>query len=144
MRYPATAAGAAVPAAALALIMAFASAPVTALAQQQQMLPDEIFRNQHPITAADVDAAVDIIKISSRNPSEEDMRAIATKYGYDDLRLAYISTKFMAGMLLLIPAGLTADQVAEQFGTPLALPDDAELEVVRAALPRLMESTGLK
>ncbi|MDR1036526.1 MAG: hypothetical protein LBT40_08135 [Deltaproteobacteria bacterium] len=107
-------------------------------------LPEEVFRNQTPISASDANVVIDMLNLTrTGNTNEAAVREIAQRHGYDDMRLTYVTTKFMAGMLLLSPMAPPSAEVARQLGTPLALPTPAELEAVRSVLPQLLTAAGM-
>jgi hypothetical protein len=148
---------------ALALAAAAALAPATRLAAQAPSplprgpegrtgepglpppLPAEVFAGQKPVTEADLDLAVDLIR-SGRDgkASASDMEAMAKRHRVDDpFRAAYVASRFGAGILML-RRGATAADIETLYGTPLAVPSEAELRTVRELLPKVESRLGLK
>ncbi|MDR1081378.1 MAG: hypothetical protein LBQ79_10565 [Deltaproteobacteria bacterium] len=118
--------------------------PATPAQTSGPTVPEEVFRDQPPVTSGDVPAVIEFLELArTGSPTEDGVRAIAERHGFDDSRLAYVTTKFMAGMILLAPQPPPSEDVARLMGTPLALPNPEELEVVRTALPDLMKASGL-
>ncbi|MDR1037935.1 MAG: hypothetical protein LBT40_15635 [Deltaproteobacteria bacterium] len=94
-------------------------------------LNDAVFENQPPPAASDLPAAREFLTLSGDEPTTEQAREAARKHGSGDRRLAFVTAKLMAGVVLLADVDVTCAQLAEQMGSELAQPTDAELEVMR-------------
>ncbi|MDR1081379.1 MAG: hypothetical protein LBQ79_10570 [Deltaproteobacteria bacterium] len=120
----------------LALALAAALTPASAgslLAQTE--IPQELFQNQAPLTAADAPAAVEFMQRQEQGAMDLDaIVELAGKHRMTPERLFFVSAKFMCGILLLPPSPMSREDVSAQMGSPLALPDETELEVIRTAL----------
>ncbi|MDR1313856.1 MAG: hypothetical protein LBQ12_09205 [Deltaproteobacteria bacterium] len=124
----------------LALALAAAIAPAATLSAQEG-LNAQIFENQPPLTAADAPAAMEFMAATSGGPIQPDaVRQMAARHNITVERLFFASAKFMTGTLLLNPDGPPREEVARAIGNPRAIPDDAELEVVREALAQAKPS----
>ncbi|MDR2612855.1 MAG: hypothetical protein LBG06_08530 [Deltaproteobacteria bacterium] len=126
--------------AASALVLA---APLPAQDIGASSLPEELFHGQAPVTEADVPAALELLRANPENSTAETFYGVGQRHGLDPRRTDYVAVKFLTGVLALT-AGMTRDQVAMQFGTPLAYPTDGELEVVRGNLPAIKSALGLE
>ncbi|MDR1036528.1 MAG: hypothetical protein LBT40_08145 [Deltaproteobacteria bacterium] len=115
-----------------AVLAVLAAGPLSA----QDGPPEEIFQNQPPFSVSDVPPAMEFISAQANGSLNRDaLIALAARHNITVERLFFASGKMMCGMLLLAPdSARSRDQVAQQIGTPLALPDDAELAVIRSAL----------
>ncbi|MDR1313857.1 MAG: hypothetical protein LBQ12_09210, partial [Deltaproteobacteria bacterium] len=121
-----------------ALALAIALLPAPPLSAQEVKIPDEVFVGQPPLTEADVPGALELFRAITTDPNPQTLMDIGKRHGFDEHRVAYVTTKFGTGLLIVTPGGMTKDQAAEQIGNPLAVPTDSELEVIRGALPQMM------
>ncbi|MDR1037936.1 MAG: hypothetical protein LBT40_15640 [Deltaproteobacteria bacterium] len=131
---------AAVPAQALSTVAAPAAASFLALAAAllspaaiaAQDLDPAVFEGQPPVTEKEVPAAVEYLLTSAGGgPTEAELRSIVRRHGISEERLTVVTAKVMAAVIMLAPGGRTRDGTAELMGTPLAVPSDAELAVIR-------------
>jgi hypothetical protein len=107
-------------------------------------VPPEVFRGQPPLTDADVPAVLELQR-AARNGAAVSPRKtaeIAARHGTTPERMAFANAKLMSGLILLEPGGLSREELARRTGTPLALPDETELEVARRAAPGLKLAMG--
>jgi hypothetical protein len=123
--------------AALAIASALAAQPLGA---QDVPFPDEIFRTQPPVTEADVPAALELLAAISADSDRAGLTAIGKRHGLDEARTVYVYTKFSAGFLLLEPAPMSEDAVAEQTGSRRFLPSADELAVMKAHSEQIFEA----
>jgi hypothetical protein len=150
-RLPAAALVALIALAAL-LFLSFPASPASAQqAQQGQQrqgpppLPPEVFKDQLPVTAADMPLAVDLLKAGrSGGATDKAIEELARKHGADPYRAAFVASRFGAGLLMLSNPNITPARIAEIYGTPLAVPAPAELEMIRSNETRLKAAIGWK
>ncbi|MDR1313854.1 MAG: hypothetical protein LBQ12_09195 [Deltaproteobacteria bacterium] len=103
-------------------------------------LDPSIFEGQEPLTQKDVPAALDALReMTKDNPDPQALMMIALSHSITPQRLSFISAKFMTGLALLMPEGPSREDMAREAGTPLAVPDDSELEVIRGVQDELLE-----
>ncbi|MDR1037934.1 MAG: hypothetical protein LBT40_15630 [Deltaproteobacteria bacterium] len=123
----------------LALALALASAPPLSA----QGPPPFIYDDQPPVTQADVPAALEFLRaVGSGDPTPDDMHEIAVRHNLTDQRLAFIGTKFMTGILMLVPNGPSREDIIKNAGSPLAVPNAAELEIVRGVYDQVRNQPG--
>ncbi|MDR2612856.1 MAG: hypothetical protein LBG06_08535 [Deltaproteobacteria bacterium] len=109
-----------------------------AAGERPPAIPPEVFLNQGPVTADEMQLAVEIMKAGRDDPATAagEVEALARKHGTDPLRAAYVTCKYGAGLLML-GRGMAASQIAAIYGTSQAVPTPAELEVIRSVESRL-------
>jgi hypothetical protein len=132
----------------LALAAVYLPAPASAAppagARPQGGQPEEIRLNQPPLTATDLPADVKILAHTRSGHTEEGWRIIVARRGLTEARMSRLKAKFMAGIGLLTSNGVEARETpARLFGTPLAVPTDPEIEVMRGALAQPTAALGV-
>jgi hypothetical protein len=131
------------PGASAALAQKEPSAPRQAQAPAQgQETPqgslDAQFRAEPPLTAAEIPIAIEALRLDSRQASDSEIDRLAAANKVTKRRLDFIVTKVSAAVVL-IARPQEADRVALAAGSRLALPSEAELELVRARYDELKE-----
>jgi hypothetical protein len=95
------------------------------------------------MTAAEAEVGMEILQASMADADEAAIEGIASKAKMDKMRSLYVTTKLMAGFLLTLP-GTTEKDIAEQLGTPEALPTATERELVKPYLGTLNKMMGIE
>ncbi|MDR1312127.1 MAG: hypothetical protein LBQ12_00145 [Deltaproteobacteria bacterium] len=124
---------------AVALALPVIAAAPRAAAQED---PAWFYRGQRPMTPDDVPAALELAAFHFGALTEWELTQTAGRLFVDEARLLFLTAKIKAGLRLLGPDPPSADQLAEESGTKLALPTPAELEVIRGMEGRLREAVA--
>jgi hypothetical protein len=132
--------------------LAFAAAAFTAApALAQKTLfgdkpPARIYQNQPPITSNDCTLGVLLyVYFIQQNGDDRGATEIATSLGYTQERAAFIYSRYNIGLNSFIADfesesyEETAGEVASFYGTPLAVPSQAELELIEKSMGAFMK-----
>jgi hypothetical protein len=97
-------------------------------AQDETVPPEEIFKDQPPLTEAEALVGVEILAISATDAGPEVTGPIGERAGMDQRRVIYVTSKLMAAFMMSA-INMTPQAVAEHFGSPLVIPTDEELVI---------------
>jgi type IV pilus biogenesis protein CpaD/CtpE len=113
---------------------------------------EDIARNQPPVTAAEIPAALEFIALLNEPSETSDadkvrlavgMVRIATSHGMTSARLAYLQLKCTAAAATYVAGrALTADEL-QSIGGPLTVPTPEEEAVIRPYLDALVAAMDL-
>ncbi|MDR1079408.1 MAG: hypothetical protein LBQ79_00210 [Deltaproteobacteria bacterium] len=90
-----------------------------------------IYRDQKPMTRADMPAVMELARFHFGTLSEWEATRLSESLGTDEDRLMYLTARIEVALELLGPDPPTEDEVAASRGTRRALPSPAELELIR-------------
>ncbi|MDR1036903.1 MAG: hypothetical protein LBT40_10110 [Deltaproteobacteria bacterium] len=109
----------------LALLLAYA---LPASAQDDAAM---IYRNQKPMTQAEIPVVMELARFHFGTLSEWEAMHMANSFETDEDRLAYLTAKVEVALQLLGPDPPSEADVVKARGTRLALPTAFELELIK-------------
>jgi hypothetical protein len=110
-------------AAALCLSATYAAAQVPP-AEADQIA--KLLEGQPPLTAEELQQQIDFTKAMVAG------KPAMPPHADDHARRTYVSTKILSALLMINDPSLTPEQVAAQFGSPLAVATPEEVELVKS------------